>query len=130
MEQNQFSACPDKPNCVSSMSSDSVSRIEPFRYTGDSHSAKQLLIEIIKNLPRTKIVKQDGDYLHITFTSMIFRFVDDVTFLFVDNEKLIHVKSASRVGRSDFGVNRKRVEMLRKVFNSKMAGNQKNEMVR
>ena len=70
-------------------------------------------------MPRSKIVSEQDNYLHIEFTSRIMRFVDDVEFYFNDTKKIIQVRSASRVGRSDFGVNRKRVEMIRSEFEQK-----------
>ncbi len=123
MEKRSLPACPDKPNCVISIGDDfasnSTSHIEPFHYTGEPETARQLLIKTIEEYSRAKIIKQERGYLHSTFTSMVFRFVDDVVFLFVEDEKLIHVRSASRTGYFDFGANRKRVEALRKSFNAK-----------
>lgn len=120
MEKQLLPACLDKPNCVISIGADSapnsISRIEPFHYTGEPEMARELLIKTIEEYSRAKIIKQEGSYLHSTFTSMVFRFVDDVVFLFVEDEKLIHVRSASRTGYFDFGANRKRVEALRKSF--------------
>jgi uncharacterized protein (DUF1499 family) len=71
---------------------------------------------VIGAVPRLKIVTESGDYLHAEATSLIFRFVDDVEF-FVDREaKVIHFRSASRVGHSDLGVNRARMENIREAF--------------
>jgi len=67
-------------------------------------------------MKRTTIVAEKEDYLHAEAKSLIFRFVDDVEFYFPATEKLIHVRSASRVGHSDLGVNRKRVEEIRSRF--------------
>ena len=67
-------------------------------------------------MPRSQIVSSTNTYIHVEFTSLIFRFVDDVEFLFDDEKKLIHVRSASRVGYSDLGANRNRVEEIRKRF--------------
>ena len=71
------------------------------------------LRKIILQMKRTKIVTETKNYLHAEFASAIWRFVDDVEFSFDDHAKLIHVRSASRLGYSDFGVNRKRVEAIR-----------------
>ena len=118
--QKQLAPCPDKPNCVFSGSKDPEHAIDPYRYFGDADTAKHLLVKIIQEQARTKIINQEKNYIHVTFTSMILRFTDDVEFLFDDREKIIHVRSASRVGRSDFGVNRKRVELLRGLFNAEL----------
>ncbi|MEE9422172.1 MAG: DUF1499 domain-containing protein, partial [Gammaproteobacteria bacterium] len=71
---------------------------------------------ILKSTKRTKIVEHLELYLHVEATSLIFRFVDDVEFLISPDENIIHVRSASRIGRSDWGVNRKRIERIRKAF--------------
>jgi uncharacterized protein (DUF1499 family) len=94
--------------------------IEPLSYKGSFNDAKQALLSVITSLPRTKIIVDNDRYIHVTFTSRIMRFVDDVEFLFDDTNKQIHVRSASRVGYSDMGVNRKRVENLRKLFNERL----------
>jgi uncharacterized protein (DUF1499 family) len=67
-------------------------------------------------MKRSKIVTDLDLYIHAEFTSAFFRFVDDVEFYFDDKAKTLHVRSASRIGRSDFGVNRKRIEELRSRF--------------
>lgn len=115
--QKQLAPCPDKPNCVFSGSKDPEHAIDPYRYSGDLDTARHLLVRIIQEQARTEVIIQEENYIHVTFTSMILRFTDDVEFLFDESEKVIHVRSASRVGRSDFGVNRKRVELLRGLFN-------------
>ncbi len=110
--------CPDSPNCVSSQSSDPRHAIAPIRYEGTAENARELLIKVVSGMKRSRIVISEKLYLHAEFTSAFFRFVDDVEFLLDDVEKLIHVRSASRVGSFDFGVNRKRVEEIRKRFDA------------
>ena len=82
--------------------------------------AKQRLREIVGSLPRTRLVEEDEVYLHYEFTSLVLRFVDDVEFLFDDETKTIHFRSASRTGYSDFGVNRRRMEEIRKLAEGKI----------
>ena len=72
-------------------------------------------------MPRTQIVTDEETYIHATFTSLIFRFVDDVQFVIDDATKTIHFRSASRVGRGDMGVNRNRMEEIRTRFNQAAA---------
>jgi uncharacterized protein (DUF1499 family) len=108
--------CPDKPNCVSSQSVDNEHFIEPIKFKGSVDDTWQRLITVLKATKRTKTVEHLELYLHVEVTSLIFRFVDDVEFLISPDEHVIHVRSASRTGRSDFGVNRRRVERLRKAF--------------
>lgn len=116
MSQTNFTPCPNKPNCVSSLSTDTAHAIEPLKYVDELAVIKQALIRIIKQQPRTKILTEENTYIHSTFTSFVFRFVDDVEFVFDDEHKQIHVRSASRTGRSDFGVNRERIELLRQLL--------------
>lgn len=108
--------CPDTPNCVSSQATDSAHAIAPLRYGANAADAMQRLRAIVNAMPRTRVVSTADDYLHVEFTSAILRFVDDVEFRIDASQRLIHVRSASRVGRYDFGVNRRRVEAIRLAF--------------
>ncbi len=118
----EFLPCPSSPNCVSSMAATPEGFIEPIDYTGLSREVAQLkLTAILKSEIDCRIIEikemNDGSsYIHAEFRSKFFRFVDDVEFLFPQNKSIIHVRSASRVGYSDMGVNRKRVERLRLRF--------------
>ncbi len=115
-DTNSLLPCPGKPNCVSSLTTDKRHAIEPLRYYGSREIAQQTLLEVIGLWERAHVVAVQGNRIHAEFTSALFRFVDDVDFLFDDIEKTIHVRSASRIGWSDLGVNRRRVEAIRKRF--------------
>jgi uncharacterized protein (DUF1499 family) len=106
--------CPDSPNCVSSLSSDPRHRVAPIAYAGSSAEAWQRLLGVLRSMPGTHILSNEGPYLHVEFTSTVFRFVDDVEFYIDAAPRLIHVRSASRVGYWDLGANRKRVEDIRR----------------
>ena len=67
---------------------------------------------IVENIPRTKIVESDGDYLHAEVTSRIMKYVDDLEISFLPEKNNLLIRSESRVGEGDFGVNRKRVDLL------------------
>lgn len=110
--------CPSKPNCVSSLATDSDQFVEPFGVHGDVGEALSRLSEIIASMNRTTIVDRSNTYLHAVFRSAIFRFADDVEFMadLGETPPVLHIRSASRVGYSDFGVNRRRVETLRDQF--------------
>ncbi|HEY7533851.1 MAG TPA: DUF1499 domain-containing protein [Nitrospiraceae bacterium] len=108
--------CPSSPNCVSTKAQDESHAIAPYRYRKSKAEAKEALKEVVRSLPRTKLVEEDEAYLHYEFTSFLFRFVDDVEFVFDDETKTLHFRSASRTGHSDFGVNRKRMERLRSLI--------------
>lgn len=113
----RLAPCPQSPNCVSSQSPDADHFVEPIAYHGALEDAKARLVQILDSLPRMRIVKNEAAYLHAEFTSLIFRFIDDLEFALDDSQKVIHVRSASRVGYSDLGANRKRIEALRQRFN-------------
>ena len=87
-----------------------------MRYTESRDEAKRRLIELLDQLERVRIATVESDYIHAEFRSRVFKFVDDVEFLLPDGEKVIHLKSASRIGYADFGANRKRVEHIRRSF--------------
>lgn len=108
--------CPDRPNCVSSVAEDQDRYVAPFAYVCDRRQAIDVLEQELSEQPRATIVEKREDYLHAEFRSKIFRFVDDVEFYFPVDQPLVHVRSASRMGYSDLGVNRKRVETLRASF--------------
>ena len=108
--------CPDKPNCVSSLASaasDPRHALAPMRFGGNPSEAWDKLRQTLSAMPRTRVVEDTGDYLHAEATSLVFRFVDDLECLIDHANGVIHVRSASRAGYSDFGVNRRRVEQLR-----------------
>jgi uncharacterized protein (DUF1499 family) len=103
--------CPDKPNCVSSLAPDPAHRVEPFALAGDRGWAE--LREAVAGMPRTTIVEDKPGYLHAESRSRIFRFVDDLELARSKSGDRVDVRSASRVGYGDWGVNRARVEALR-----------------
>jgi uncharacterized protein (DUF1499 family) len=114
VREGKLKICPDKPNCVNSQLKDNDSHyIEPITFISSKSEEKKKLKSIIANLPRTQLIKEEDGYLYYEFTSMLMRYVDDVEFYFDDSTKLIHVRSASRLGHSDLGVNRKRIESIR-----------------
>ena len=120
MNPRTLAPCPSSPNCVSTLAQDEGHRIEPIRYRKSHAEAKEALKEIIRSLPRTRLVEEDGSYLHYEFTSLVFRFVDDVEFLFDDETKAIQFRSASRTGYGDLGANRKRMEEVRALAGGKL----------
>ena len=112
----QLPPCPQSPNCVSSQSTDPEHFIEPLKYQGALDEAKARLKQAITALPRTRIMEDEPTYLRAECTSLIFRFTDDLECAFDDTTKVIHVRSASRIGYSDLGANRKRIETVRQLF--------------
>jgi uncharacterized protein (DUF1499 family) len=108
--------CPKTPNCVSSVDTDPKHFIQPLQFVGKATDARERLLKILYSLKRVRVVASGKDFIRAEFVSAIFRFVDDVEFYLDDRNKVIHVKSASRVGYSDLGVNRRRVENIRERF--------------
>ena len=108
--------CPGTPNCVSSQASDVEHFVAPIAYTGSPEQAMQHMQQVLDAMPRSRPVTRHAGYLHYEFRSLIFRFVDDVECLLDSAGSVIQIRSASRVGRGDFGVNRRRVERIRDAF--------------
>ena len=113
MRDGKLAPCPSTPNCVCSQSEDAEHKIEPLTYKSTPQVAFSQLKQAIASQPRTKIITQSPNYLYAEFTSAIMKFVDDVEFYLDEDAKVIHVRSASRLGQSDLGVNRKRIETIR-----------------
>ena len=99
------------PSRTSSQASDSEHRIAPLPLQGDPTATRTRLLSLLTQTPRVTVVAQEAHYLRAEFTSRLMRFVDDVEFL-IDPEA-VEVRSASRLGHSDLGVNRERIEGLR-----------------
>ena len=116
---SQLSRCPATPNCVNSEYGEQDSHYtSPLMY----HEKDKVKISVLEKLETIilqsggKIVKQDANYIAATFTSRLFRFVDDLEIRIDEQQKLIHFRSASRVGRSDLGANKKRVELIKQLY--------------
>ena len=116
LKNNLLLSCPKSPNCVLSQASDPKHQIHPIHYTSSVEIAKEKLIKVIQSMDGTRIITQNKVYCHVEFTTPWLRFVDDVEFYFPESEALIHLRSASRSGFWDLGVNRKRVEEIRSRF--------------
>jgi len=114
--KGKFIDCPESPNCVSTQTTKEEAKMSPLSFNGSLEEAKQKLTQVINEYPRTKIIKQTDTYMHVEFKTKIMRFVDDVEFYFDESSKKIHFRSASRIGRSDFGLNRKRMEEVTAAF--------------
>jgi uncharacterized protein (DUF1499 family) len=112
----RLASCPDKPNCVSSQAAAADQRIAPFAYSGDPRAALDRLAGVVAAAPGATVVTRKDDYLYATFTTPLMGFVDDVEFVVAPAHAVIEVRSASRLGYSDLGVNRKRIESLRAAF--------------
>jgi len=113
IRQGRLAHCPSSSNCVSSLADDDMHRIAPLPFSGAAAAAIGRIEGIVRSLPRTSVVTATETYLHAEFRSAVFRFVDDAEFYADESAGMIQVRSASRVGSLDLGVNRKRIEDIR-----------------
>jgi uncharacterized protein (DUF1499 family) len=115
VEPSRIGDCPPSPNCVSSLAQDEARRIGAIPFDGPPEAAFERLKRALAAEPRTRVVeeRQDQWTLRAEAASLLFRFVDDLEFQLDPERKLLHLRSASRVGYWDLGVNRRRAERLR-----------------
>lgn len=107
VNNGRLTACPESPNCVSSFATDETHTIQPIA------ASLQQIEQIVRNTEAATIVTAQDNYLYAEYTSRIMGYVDDVEFLYDQNAAVTHVRSASRLGYSDMGANRKRIEAIR-----------------
>lgn len=112
VHDRKLAPCPNTPNCVSSQSTDDH-KIEPLTFNATPDEAFVKLKKILESNEWATIISQDPDYLYAEFSSKLLGFIDDVEFYLDRDNHLIHTRSASRLGQSDLGVNRKRIEAIR-----------------
>lgn len=112
-KDGKLSPCPDMPNCVCSHYPDDTSHfLAAIPFQRSLTDAKDRLRNTIASFPEARLVEEKGEYFRVEFISKLFKFVDDVEFLFLPEEKLIHFRSASRLGYWDLGANKKRMKGL------------------
>ncbi len=109
--------CNGKWNCAITQTVDGQKpSTQPIYYTSSKKDARALLKKIILSFARVKIVSEADDYMHATFESGFWHFIDDVEFYLPNNAKVIQMRSASRKGKYDFGVNKRRLKKIKKMF--------------
>jgi uncharacterized protein (DUF1499 family) len=116
LSDGRLAGCPNTPNCVSTQASRANQFVEPIPYDGPAVDAWEKLVNVIRSMPRCRIVKLEERYLHAEFRSFVFGFIDDIEAAIDEEAKQIHLRSASRVGYSDLGVNRQRIERIRQRY--------------
>ena len=116
VKDGRLKSCPNSPNCVCSFDTDKEHGIEPIPFSGGEKEAIAALTQIIRATPLTNIIESSDDYIYAEFTTKLMGYVDDVEFYIPSGSDVIHVRSASRLGQSDLGANRKRVEEIRSKF--------------
>lgn len=118
VNNGRLTECPKSPNCISSQAdkADKQHYMDAITYTGSTTEAKEKLLKVVNDYPRTTIITDDERYIHVEFDTFLHLFTDDVEFYFPEGEQVIHFRSASRVGEGDLGVNRRRMEKVKKRF--------------
>lgn len=117
LHNGSFTPCPDSPNCVSSDEKRESHFVSPIKFSITAKQAFEHSKKYFSSSSNFKITTVKPNYLRIEDTSMIMGFVDDIELNVRPDEKIIAIRSASRVGHSDFGVNKERVERFRLEFN-------------
>jgi uncharacterized protein (DUF1499 family) len=116
-QNGQLAPCPATPNCVSSQSPDPQHAIAPLTVQEDDAAKTwKALQTLVAEQPRAEVIRSDDHYLYAEFSSRLLGFVDDVEFYWPPKAQQIEVRSASRLGESDLGVNRQRIEQLRQLL--------------
>ncbi|GGE28909.1 hypothetical protein GCM10011391_04340 [Pullulanibacillus camelliae] len=109
----KLAPCPKTANCVSTEHTNPNRYMLPIEYKDISLSkAKEILVDVLKTIPKLEVKKIDGPYIYAEAKTMIFEFFHDVEFYFDDVEKLIHFRSASRMGFADLGTNKRRMQSI------------------
>jgi uncharacterized protein (DUF1499 family) len=118
IQEGTLAECPSSPNCVSSQSQDLSHAIAPLTFHSKPEIAFAHLKAVIESLPRSTMIQSTPNYLYAEFASTLMGFVDDVEFYLDPDTSVIQVRSASRLGESDLGVNRQRIETVRTLLNA------------
>ena len=111
--------CPKSPNCVCTQDDNSRKKVAPIRFTVDTKQAATKLERLIASYDYAMLVKQESNYYHYEFITKLGIFIDDVEFLIDPKAKLIHFRSASRIGYSDLGKNKRRMKKIKRDWLSK-----------
>ena len=116
VRDGQLAPCPASPNCVSTFSSDAEHAIAPLPYSASTAQMHDNLVAVLTALPRAKIVTDQPTYIHAELRTRMMGFVDDAEFYFDEANGLLHMRSGSRLGYSDLGVNRRNMEQIRQAL--------------
>lgn len=119
VQDGKLVPCPESPNCVSSFAKDAEHGIDPYRFSGSPDAVLKELKTYLAALDRVRIVSIRDQYIYAEFSSVVMRYVDDVEFMLVPEKKVLHFRSASRLGYGDMGVNRERIESIREHLKSR-----------
>lgn len=116
VNNGQLAQMPNKPNAVSSQTEEKDKKVEALEFKGNLKDSKDQVVKAIENYGNAKIIKNESNYMYVVFTTGIMKYHDDVEFYFDELKKLIHIRSASRIGYSDMGLNRERYNKLKEFY--------------
>ena len=114
--RGRLNSCPNSPNCVSTQSTTERHFMKPLPFLKNREASREKIFSILKGMKRNTIVRLTESYIHVEFRTALLGFVDDVEFFLDETERLVHFRSASRVGYYDFGLNRKRMSEITKKY--------------
>ena len=112
MMEGKLAPCPDSPNCVSTQSEEKGHAMKPLPFLQTREASREKILSILKDMKRTEIVKLTESYIHVECRTALLHFTDDVAFFLDDTTRVVHFRSASRVGYYDFGLNRRRMKRI------------------
>lgn len=112
MTECNLAPCPDSPNCVSTQSEEKGHAMKPLPYLQTREASREKILSILKGMKQTKIIKMTASYIYAECRTALWRFTDDVAFFLDDTARVVHFRSASRVGYYDFGLNRSRMKRI------------------
>ena len=121
VRDGKLSACPNSPNCVSTMAQDERHRIEPMPFACSRAAARERLLDIVRSMEGTRIISAEPTYIYVEFRIKGMGYVDDVEFILDEESGVVHFRSASRLPYWDWGVNRARMESIRGAFQAQGA---------
>lgn len=114
VNEGKFELCPGSPNCVNTQEGNKELKAWPFQ--GDLAATRTKVIQAAQSLSRVELIKETPNYLHFECTTAVWKFIDDVEFYFDTENKVVHYKSASRVGKSDIGANARRMKKMAEAY--------------
>ncbi len=116
VQDGRLAEVPETPNGVSTQTSVTEKKVETLPFSGSIEESKFKILEAVKSYGGAEVIIEEEDYLYIIFTTGTMKFKDDAEFYFDANTKEIHFRSASRVGKSDLGLNRERYDAIRRLY--------------
>lgn len=116
VKDGKLAKMPNSPNAISSQTNIKSKKVEALEFSGDLEATRTKIIKVINNYEGTNIIINEKNYIYAVFTTGGMKFKDDVEFYFDEDSNLIHYRSASRVGYSDMGLNKKRFNEIQKYY--------------